>query len=248
MRGRTPKVIIYVDTDGVACVCRICNACKEMKSLESFSRQNNGFMGRVSRCKECIKPISRAFYKRNPNYRKDHYRRNKNVIARKREIRNGLERSLPMKIRVKTFEERSKKIISCQISGTKEDVVVDHFIAIGVGHGGTYVGNLVFLSRDLNSYKGAINPFEWAKSLCEEAQKKFDNVASDLALINGLTPSEFEKYVTWCYENPRDLVEGKADQRSSIELWRERTGLLFPLPKFVYERNIKIQEKKRRRS
>ncbi|QGH74289.1 HNH endonuclease [Streptomyces phage Wipeout] len=39
-----------------------CNGCQEVKSLELFNRNKNALLERDTKCKECRKPFSKAFY------------------------------------------------------------------------------------------------------------------------------------------------------------------------------------------
>nr|WP_154895189.1 hypothetical protein [Paenibacillus xylanexedens] len=115
---------------------------------------------------------------------------------------------------------------------------VDHFIPLATGHCGTYLGNLSLLSRTLNNSKKDKNPFEWFEAnrqRFELDQVRFDALVGKLAAQNGLTPEEFRKFTYWCFDNPRTVEQIAADnarygyKKSSLEIWREQTGLPFPI-------------------
>lgn len=105
----------------------------------------------------------------------------------------------------------------CVFTDVSENVHMDHFIPLSIGHGGTVVGNLILLRGDLNISKNNSNPFEWFRenkerfSLCDE---KFASVIQRLADINEMTTEDYKDYVYWCFDNPREtkeIIEGGKD-------------------------------------
>lgn len=110
---------------------------------------------------------------------------------------------------------------SCVLTGST-NVVIDHFIALDTGQGGTYLGNIVFLDRSLHERKGNKNPFLWLSENTDKfSMDKVFRLISDLAEQNGLTISEYERFVKWCYENPSTGKELLNCRQSSIDLWKE---------------------------
>ncbi|UKS30223.1 hypothetical protein LOZ80_15285 [Paenibacillus sp. HWE-109] len=111
----------------------------------------------------------------------------------------------------------------------------DHFIAIATGHGGTYLGNIIPLSQSVNCSKNDANPFEWIRTRTDIDANRFADVVAYLADLNGLTFDEYRQFVDWCYANSRTIDEIKRDNErygyvvSSLELWRESTGIAFPI-------------------
>lgn len=102
----------------------------------------------------------------------------------------------------------------CALSGTNENLTLDHFVALKTGHGGTILGNVYPLNRDLNSSKGDKNPFEWVKR--EDIRKridmnKFDSLVEYLAEQNGLTVDSFRAFVYQAYGNPRSLEDVRGE-------------------------------------
>jgi len=108
---------------------------------------------------------------------------------------------------------------SCALTGST-NLVIDHFICLDTGHGGTYFGNIVFLDRSLHERKGNKNPFDWLRDNTERySLDKVFRLINDLATQNGLSISEYEQFVRWCYENPQR--KKKIMHCSSLEKWRE---------------------------
>ncbi|MGF6951014.1 hypothetical protein QF028_003519 [Neobacillus sp. B4I6] len=123
-----------------------------------------------------------------------------------------------------------------KLSQKVNKVELCHVIPLSSGHGGTTAGNMIPLRADLIRSKGSKNIFEWFnanKSRFGMPQKNFDRMVEWLASANALTAHEYRNFVYWCHENQRDIDEVKADQRHSVEIWREATGMQFPLPVYT---------------
>lgn len=106
----------------------------------------------------------------------------------------------------------------CPITGSL-DVVVGYMIPLSLGHGGTVKENIFPLDRKLALSKGDKNFFTWLLSerLPENKTRSLIDYFSEM---NFLTPIEYENFVFWCYENPRDLEEiNEGDLNSSIKKW-----------------------------
>lgn len=56
---------------------KICTLCKEEKPLEEFRRNNQGLLGRTSRCKECLKILTPEQKQRGVEQRKEWHSNNK---------------------------------------------------------------------------------------------------------------------------------------------------------------------------
>lgn len=111
----------------------------------------------------------------------------------------------------------------CSLTGKNIDIQLDHFISLSTGHGGTYLGNMIPLSKELNQSKLKSNPFEWVKKQPKDIQDNFINVVRLLAKQNGLEPKVFEEYVYWCYENKRTKEDIMKDGNiKSIDLWKSK--------------------------
>lgn len=172
------------------------------------------------------------------NKRKDYYTKNKSRIIQNvkkyRENNPFLGRIQRKKRRekenllIKKFGIKEQKILcrnfnnSCSLSGNSNELVLDHFIPVSIGHGGTYLGNIVLLTHSLNANKTNKNPFEWIKTRPEIDIDKFNKLVEYLAGLNNLNPKEYKEFVYWCFENPRTIEQIKKDgDKTSIELWKE---------------------------
>lgn len=135
--------------------------------------------------------------------------------------RNELLKYLPATFTNEQLTEMKKSAV-CALTGSSEDVTVDHFIPLQWGHGGQYSGNIYFVKRKLNIWKSNLNPFKWIKkvSLSEDINMlKWDQLVRQLAEENGLSVKDFRRYVNWCEKNKRTKEQLMADHRSSLELW-----------------------------
>lgn len=98
---------------------------------------------------------------------------------------------------------------SCALTRS-DSPVLDHFVPLAWGHGGTHIGNVVPLDSRLNSSKGDANPFEWMKMshISERVSPgAWDSLIQWLAVQNDMSIQDFTDYVYWCSENRRDLAE-----------------------------------------
>jgi uncharacterized Zn finger protein (UPF0148 family) len=157
------------------------------------------------------------------------------------------KKSLPFVIKSEQFAiEFLKFNNACALTTANDSVHIEHFISLSTGHGGTYVGNIYPLNASLNCSKRSSNPFEWICTRPDIDANRFDAVVAHLADLNGLTLDEYRHLVDWCYANPRTIDEIKRDNDrygyvvSSLELWRESTGIAFPIR--IDFRNIDAKE------
>ena len=203
-----------------------CSTCKETKELTEFPKDKRSSSGVKSECKYCHKErnkrlyhankeryaeVKREYIRNNPSYRRSQKHRKK---ARIRNLTNNWTKADLESVK-RHFNHR------CPLTGS-EDIHFDHFIPLSIGHGGSYVGNMIPLDGVLNASKCASNPFEWIKTRNDIEVNKFNKVVEYLAELNGLTPNEFRSFVYWCFENKRSIDEIKSDTRSSIEIWRSK--------------------------
>jgi hypothetical protein len=162
-------------------------------------------------------------------------KRESNTIHRLREILKG-KRKTTSKDLINQFELKHLKVIkekfpTCAISNLPNPEL-EHFIPVGIGHGGNYPGNIYRLNRDLNLDKGAKNPFVWKKEIENESwfrEDKWNKLIDYLAKQNGLTLIEFESFVNWCFDNPRNEDDMKDNIANGIEYnslneWKKSMG------------------------
>lgn len=199
-------------------VCR----CGNNVSLENWHADRSKIWGLCDCCPCCRGEFSKRYVENNPGKIFGYsLKRRKMVLA------------LPCDFESQSWLEcRSAFNYRCSLSTKLENISMDHFIPASIGHGGTYLGNMIPLLRGLNSKKRARNPFKWVEGYSEYSSN-FLKVIDYLSTLNALTPQEYRNFVDWCHANPRTIDEVKADQRHSIEIWREASGHHFPLPSYT---------------
>lgn len=218
---------------------KVCTKCGEDKPFSEYYKHKDGKYGLRPSCKQCIAGYGKKYYEdnkdaclgrtrdwaeRNPDkvraiherYKKNNPETHASKWIKRRTIKQSLKYEFDPVIskRIRKVFERK-----CAITGSK-DTHLDHFIPMNTGHGGTYEGNLILLSKELNLSKGTRNPFLWAeKYLTDEQKENFDKVVEYLAELNGLTVDEYREFVFWCFENKRSIDEITDENRDSLELW-----------------------------
>ena len=170
---------------------------------------------------------------------KKYYQENRERFKFKKQKRRARKESLPNnwteKQRAETWSYFNN---SCALTGAISGITEEHAIPLSIGHGGTYHGNMYPMSKTLNKSKYNNNIFEWFEANKERfnlSEERFNRLIEYLATLNGLTSEEYRQFVYWCHENPREPHEIEDDPRHSIEIWREATGLHFPLPAYAIE-------------
>lgn len=248
----THAKIQYLNIDGKEVEAKDCKTCKKVVPLSEFYAINTEGKRRVgnveSNCKSCSRKYRQELEESDPTRKERRLlmsrQHTQTYKVRRREVDKAYrERNLD-KFRVKDANRWARKRLlidtltedqyneitslfknKCALSdGT--DLTMDHFIPLSTGHGGTYVGNVYPLESSLNYSKQHLNPFEWIKreDLQERIEKeKWRNLVEYLSGANGMTVGEYEKFVYWCFENPRTLEELSKDNTPSIELYRRTT-------------------------
>jgi hypothetical protein len=202
-----------------------CPTCKNEKELADFPKDKRTPLGVKSECKSCHKERNlRLYYANHERYRgvENAYRRSNPDIRKVRDHQERTrERSLTFSWTRKDIESvRAQFDGKCPLTGST-NIHYDHFIPLGIGHGGTYVGNMVPLDARLNESKQAKNPFEWIKTRNDVSMDVFNNVVDYLADINGMTSEEYSAFVYWCFDNKRNADEVERDGRKSVDIWKE---------------------------
>ncbi|MEC1386523.1 hypothetical protein [Aerococcus viridans] len=196
-----------------------------------------------SRCLHCLKGVNEEYYsipenkkrqaeyyaipknkKRNAEYGAEWQRNNSDKVAKSQAKRYARKRNLPSEdISSTSFEK-------CELTGATDNIHIEHFICLGSGHGGTYPGNVYAMQGSANKSKNDSNPFEWYESHGERygiTIEAWSALIEKLASRNGMDPSEYVRFVNWCYDNPRTLEQIKADNKrygyvvDSLTLYRE---------------------------
>lgn len=220
--------------------CVTCTDSESIKQIDDFYVDPTGQFGLERRCKSCKgKYLKKYFKEENVKIRLKEYQRNnwhKYKLHAKDSYhkRRAFKKSLPNE----TVSGDLKKIKAafdnrCPISKLKNDLWLDHFIPLSWGHGGHYKENIVFMLSGLNISKNNKNPFKWFREEFGNDSEVYTQLVRYLSSLSSLTTHEYETFVNWCYANQRTVDEIKRDQRHSIEIFREATGLQFPLPKYA---------------
>lgn len=231
--------VYYVDKQGEI-ISKKCLGCDVTKKLCDFNKDRESLAGKESRCKECRskdKQKWRATKKSDISYRRreakrnqEYYKTNKerkiNYVRKWREVNPEKEAIIAMRRRARkkelpnTLTSSEWEAVfnyfnrSCALTGRKGEVQRDHVIPLSIGRGGTILGNIIPLHRDLNASKYNLNFFDWFAESRESFgldQRRFDEIVAYLAESNGMTAQEYEQYVRWCHDNPRYKGEEVAE-------------------------------------
>lgn len=197
-----------------------CQKCQQYAPLENWYPDKRKAWGLMRECPDCRIDICADYAERNPEKIFESHQK-------RREMAEVLPGDYIKEDWVKVREAFNWK---CALTNKIASVTMDHFIPVTTGHGGTFEGNMIPITKSLNSSKNARNPFSWN---CIEGYDKelFNKAVKYMARLNHLSVEEYKNFVHWCFDNPRNANEVRADQRNSIEIWREATGQHFPLPK-----------------
>lgn len=220
---------LYEDENGVRFA--ECQTCKKegrdfIKPVTNFFKAKNNKLGCKSDCIECCKERKKRYRKENPEKIREYNRREERII-RMREHRKKWEEKNPEKvkqlkktrfIRVKAasnaipIKEKNKTLkqfnYSCALTGTKNNIHVDHIIPLVTGHASNFFENLLPLKSDLNDSKNGRNIFEWAKQEHKRlgfTLTQFNEVMTEVASRSGMTLKEYKEYVNWCFDNQIDI-------------------------------------------
>lgn len=207
-------------------IFRKCVKC-EYKPLSDFGK-GSGYWGLESECRECRNSRLRAWATENytitrgrvKSWRMENRERSNIIAQRRRAALEGLPHECYYENVIEEFGE------NCVFSND-ETPSLEHFIPISWRHGGTFIGNVYFMSKSLNSSKNNRNPFEWFEYAEKEFgldRAKFNELVAKLAELNGLTTEQFRSFVYWCDANRRTPEEAAADRRPSVEIWKEAIG------------------------
>lgn len=132
-------------------------------------------------------------------------RENKELVAMQKANRKARVAILPSDLSHEQLEYTLSHFKRCcALTGEDCEVHLDHFIPLCTGHGGTTFGNIIPIRADLNISKNGSNPFEWFKENNERfnlSQRKFNEVVTYLAQINGMSIADYRDYVYKCFEN-----------------------------------------------
>ncbi|MDQ0168695.1 hypothetical protein [Paenibacillus tundrae] len=232
-----------IAVNGVTTMAKRCSDCGELKQLSNYTPSDSGKGGVMSYCKVCGSIRAARWREENQDRKKavdGHWKReNKERVQAHAHKRKSRVKELPDTLTSRgwfdvlfMFDKR------CALTSVLYGVTMEHWIPFNAGHGGNVPGNVYPLINALNTSMGTSNPFEWFEAnrqRFELDQSRFDALVGKLASQNGLTPEEFRRFTYWCFDNPRTVEQIAVDnerygyKKSSLEIWREQTGLPFPI-------------------
>jgi hypothetical protein len=156
---------------------------------------------------------------------KEWRKNNKTKINLKSAKRRYFLRKLPNTLNAKDWEEILNDFNgACALTGSTEDLTIEHFIPLKTGHGGHVKGNVYPIRKDLNLSKSVHNPFEWISRPDVSSivpQESWDCLIDYLAKQNDLTREEFINYTNWCFANKRRISEIPTSSKYSVNIWRD---------------------------
>lgn len=212
--------------------CSICGEEKEITEFYSITK-GSGYFGMRRECRNCSLQRVRNWANKNRDRIVESVRRNR---KRYRELypekfkrytteHQAKRRALDIHLGYDFSVKENEKIFgtTCVLTGDT-DIAYDHFVPLNWGHVGSYNRNMYPLNQRLNSSKWAHNPFDWFEDNHERfglIRRKFDELVTILAELNGLTTDEYRDFVYWCEANKREPEEIALDPRPSIDIWRD---------------------------
>jgi hypothetical protein len=197
-------------SDGLRSYCKLCQ--KEWH-ISNRDRELNRMKNWKSNNTDAIKEYQKQWQKINL-YKRREFRHRKEAILSK----------LPSTLTADQIEDIFAHFDNkCALTGSHDDIQLDHFIAVNTGHVGTIHGNMIPLTKPINISKHANNPFEWIKTQPNISEERFNDVVSYLAHLCGMSDKEYKDFVYWCFDNPinpDNFPEG--DVIDSVYLFRKR--------------------------
>lgn len=195
-------------------ITKTCKRCGKVKPLSELRSHKTSTYGKAALCHECNRRGYAEWSRNCPE-----------KVKAKNQRRRALKGGLPNELKSGEWESVLEQYgWRCALTGTAENVTMEHFIPLSWGHGGTFVGNVYPMNKDLNFDKYNFNPFEWIKDPSRaHLVENFNKVVANLAELNGLTVEEFRRFVYWCDANRRTAEQAEWATKlgiNSIDLWR----------------------------
>lgn len=211
-----------------------CKTCDSIKREAEFCVSSKRFRGRGTNCKECNNKRIKKWYGKDENkckaieratkWNRDNKHRKPKPTAEelKRISQERYERSL---YSGHIYRARKRNLVNdfdnedyttlmnmykgkCCLTGSTNNLHLDHVIPLATGHSGTVYENIIPLASTLNSSKQAYNIFEWAESNYSRlgfTLEQFYEVMTEVAKRNSMTLEKYREYYYWCFENPKKV-------------------------------------------
>lgn len=225
-----PKSLVSKTIHGKVVIGKVCTACHKWKPTQQFYPKSDRPCGIESRCILCERKRNRSRKSYHIAYKRQYYKEKTDQVLAYKHKRKAMKRYLPHSISAKDYQSLRKTFgNACALTGvplTSNTRHYDHPIPLSWGHGGSYIGNLIPLHKNINLSKHNKNLFTWFhenKDQLHLSETLFRRLIQYLASLHNMTPKEYEEYVFWCEQNKRTPEEVKKDPRHSYEIfWDEK--------------------------
>ena len=178
--------------------------------------------------KEEIKERNKKWYEKNKEAKKEYNKeymkkyfkteKGKKIHNTLEQKRRAIKKALPSDLTAEQWEQILNDFENkCALTENIENVSLEHFLPLSIGHGGTTIGNVYPMNLNLNTSKNNKNPLKWIKTQDEKLQQIFYNVLIPyLAKQNGMDISTFKEFVNWCFKNPRTKEQVESDNEKGL--------------------------------
>lgn len=190
-----PITEFHKNTQNILGVRSYCKQCHNVKSRKRNKRWNE-----LNREKS-LESKRRWWYQNSKRWRV----KNPDKVQKKVKQRKLRERlasnAIPLKDKAKLLKLYD---YSCALTGTKNDIQIDHIIPLTTGHSSNNFDNILPLNKSLNASKSDRNIFEWAIETHEFFGFKLEHfyeVMTEVASRSEMNLFEYKNYVTWCHKN-----------------------------------------------
>jgi hypothetical protein len=203
--------MVEIMVDGELVKAKKCTVCEEVKiASENFKMVNKEKRYYESRCIDCNQKYKKAWRRETSEnhkmikrkWQEDNKEKYKIMVANGNQLRRARKRSLNDSLTFDQWKSTLEDFNNCCALSKSENVVMEHFIPLSWGHGGTYIGNVYPLDKLLNISKKDLNPFKWAAEN-EIDIEAWNQLVNYLAKLNNLSNEDFIGYVNWCEINKK---------------------------------------------
>lgn len=166
-------------------IAKSCTPCATLYTLDEFHTDNSKIFHKTTMCKHCKAQRDIQFRQNNPDYYRRYLienretlmaqarqwvkanpeRQHRNTVRTARKRREILKHCLPNDPQ---YMAEITSESACVITGNTVNTELDHVMPLMCGNWGNSKGNLLWLTKSLNTSKGTKNVFEWADSLEQE--------------------------------------------------------------------------------
>lgn len=213
-----PLEMYHKKIGGIGGKKAICKQCCSIKNQENKELNKKYFKDWYEKNKKDKNRVSREYHQNNKNddnyiqhrkeYRSQYYLENKEMFYERMIRRRVQIKEQPITIKSSNQLKYILKLQKgkCFLTGDSEDLQLEHFIPISIGHAGHTFRNCYYLAKTLNLSKNNLNPFEWILGQPKEIQDNFYNIlVPTLAKRNRMAVEKYKQYVYWCFKHPQEF-------------------------------------------